>query len=107
MEECIFSSYYGDECKGNELSQNRDHKRIESIISASEKRNDKLHEKLAPSLEADKNVKVKFHYTCVSRYCSTKSLEKVKLLPTKRRRSDETPFILKQDCLYCGLQCNL
>ena len=107
MEGCLFSSYYGAACKGSELSQNRDKKRIESIIDASKKREDTLHEKLTPLINSDPDLKVKFHRSCIDKYCSTKTVGKVQPPEKRRRRSDEPKLDLKAQCIYCGAKCDV
>ena len=105
-DECVFRNYYTSECYGN-LSTNRDHKRIDSIIAASKIGNDTLHNTLSPLLAENENLKVHYHNKCVSKYCSTKSLVE-KAPPAKRqRRSDVALFNFKTQCLYCGLDCPL
>ena len=106
-EECLFNTYYGTNCIGSQLSENRDEERIDSIIAASKTREDTLHDKLTPLLEADPKLKVKFHYSCVSKYCSTKSVVKVKPPEKRKRRSEEPTFNLLTDCLYCGEKCDV
>ena len=102
----MFRNYYTSECYGN-LSTNRDHKRIDSIIAASKIRNDTLHNTLSPLLAENENLKIHYHNKCVSKYCSTKSLVE-KAPPAKRQRhSDVALFNFKTQCLYCGLDCPL
>ena len=72
-----FNTIYGSECTGEQLSTNRDISRILSIASASEKRNDTLHQQLTPLLAEDENLKINYHKKCVSRYCSTKAYDKI------------------------------
>lgn len=93
MKECIFSSYYETNCKSNEpLSQNRDKQRIESIIKADIIWEDTLHMKLAPLLENDPELKLKYHLSCANKYCSTKAVLKEEPAQRRRRRSDEPKF---------------
>ena len=64
--------HYEANCKWNEqLSQNREGKRIECIIKASKIWKDTL-DKLVHLLEIDPELKVKYHLSCADKYCSTK-----------------------------------
>ena len=107
MDECIFKRFYGKNCDGQALSENRDRKRIDSIIAASKKREDTLHQTLSPSLEENRKLKVKFHLDCANKYCSTKTLNKTKPPPAKRQRSSEPAFDFKKSCIYCGIDCQV
>ena len=60
----VFNNYYGSECTGEELSTNCNRSQINSIVSASEKRNDTLHEKLTPLLAEDENLKISYNKKC-------------------------------------------
>ena len=99
-DEWVFRNYYTSEWYGN-LSTNRDHERIDSIIAASKIRNDTLHNTLSPLLAENENLKIHYHNKCGSKYCSPKSLVE-KAPPAKRqRRSDVALFNFKTQCLYC------
>ena len=77
MEECIFSLNYEANCKKNEqLSQNRDKRRIESIIKASNMREDTLQKKLVSLLENDPELKVKYHLSSAGKCYSTNAVLK-------------------------------
>ena len=82
MGKCLFRTHYKDTCDKNtsQLTQKRDKKRIESIIKASKIRGDTLHERLSDLLKQDSNLKVDFHYSCVSKYCSPKTSNVVVVL---------------------------
>ena len=104
---CIFKDYYGECCDETvTLSENRDRKRIDSIILASKKREDKLHETLSLLIKDNSNLKVKYHSKCADKYCSTKNM-KIPRPPPPKRRSSEPAFNFKSLCLFCGLDCNL
>ena len=108
MGECLFRTHFKDTCDKNtsQLTQNKDKKRIESIIKASKIRGDTLHESLSDLLKQDSNLKVDFHYSCVSKYCSPKTSKKEP--PNKKsRRSEEKRFDPKTQCLYCGELCEV
>ena len=104
---CVFNTLYGSECTGEQLSTNRDISRILSIVSASEKRNDTLHQKLTPLLAEDENLKINYHKNCVGRYCLATAYDKFTPPPKKQRRSTESPFDLKEHCLFCRFDCKL
>ena len=84
MDECIFKRFYGKNCDGQALSENRDRKRIDSIIVASKKREDTLHQTLSPSLKENLKLKVKFHLNWANKYCSTKTLSKNETSSSKK-----------------------
>ena len=107
MGECIFKTFCGNNSDGKVLSENRDRKRIDSIVVASQRREDTLPETLSPLLDENPNLKVKFHLNCASKYCSTKTLSKTKPPPVKRQRSSEPAFDFKKSCIYCGLDCQV
>ena len=69
MEECLFKTYYGDDCVDNVLSENQPRKkqnRIKSIVAASKNRGDILHETLQPLLDNHQDLKVKHHSNCAN-----------------------------------------
>ena len=81
---CIFKGFYGEDCDNTTtLSENRDRKRIESIILASKKREDSLHESLSDLLANNPNLKIKYHSYCGKKYCFTKRREYLDLVGQK------------------------
>ena len=107
---CLFRDIYKEDCsvKLGKLSTNRDRNRVDSIVFASQKREDNLHTELSALLSENPDIKIQYHSSCVSRYCSTKSIpDKADPTPKRQRRSDVAPFDFKKQCLYCGLDCQL
>ena len=111
MEERIFRLHYEANYKRNEqLSQNRDKKRIESIIKARKIQEDTLHKKLAPLMENDSKLKVKYHLFCALALINIVPLNplfKISQRRKKRRQSDETKFDPQTQCLYCVSKCEV
>ena len=107
MDECVSKTFYGKNCDGKVLSENRERKRIDSIVVASQRREDTLHETFSPLLDENPNLKVKFHLNCANKYCSTNTLSKTKPPPVKRQRSSEPAFHFNKSCIYCGLVCQV
>ena len=60
MDECIIKTFYGKNCDGKVLSENRGRKGIDSIVVASQRRVDILHETLSPLLDENPNLKLNF-----------------------------------------------
>ena len=72
---CLFRDIYKEDCsvKLGKLSTNRDRNRVDSIVFASQKREDNLHTELSALLSENPDIKIQYHSSCVSRYCRTNS----------------------------------
>ena len=109
-EECFF------DCGKKDPPQKAGPERIRTIIKSSKQRNDDLHISLSEQLDANAELQIPCHRTCVSTYTSkthinrhnkrtsTSSLQS-EPPTTKRRRSDIDPFDFKKHCLFCGTIC--
>lgn len=70
---CTFKTHHENKRQRNILSENQTGKsysnRINSVISAGEKRGDTLQETLVPLVNADPHLEIEYHLTCADKYC--------------------------------------
>ena len=105
MEECIFSLHYEANYKRNEqLPQNRDKKRIESIIKVRKIREDTLQKKLAPLMEHDSKLKVKYHLSCALALINIVPLNPLFKI-SQRRKKDVN--LMKQNLIHRRNVCTV
>ena len=109
------------ECKGKkEALTIATSKRIENIIRCSEIYKDCIHEKLQSEYEANKDLRLFVHRTCVDTYVHPKNIQKVLKrqadddektektnLPKRAQRSATPKFVFLNHCIFCGEYCEV
>lgn len=116
---CIFNWKF--HCEGREYDLTKaGPARIAKVIQFSKEYDDDLHDKLEENLARNPTLTIDCHRACVSTYTSKLHLSRQKKRqssendlgkpsqPSKRQRRSQVPtFNFKENCLFCGEQCEL
>jgi len=110
MADCVFKDV-GKCSNPNQELQTCTQQRVNSIIHASQVRDDGLHTRFYDSAQI---TCIKFHKNCISSYTSAWHLKRLPNartvppdVPIKKKRSDVCAFEFKINCLFCGDLCEM
>ena len=105
-ENCVFKRVLGKCPVKQKLSRSQpDGARLRNIIDASIQYGDSLHVDLQEQLDANENLQVSYHRSCITWYLThaPESETGERCSPVKRKRRSAIPlFKFREHCIYCG-----
>ena len=106
---CVFKCVHGKCPMKQKLSRSQpDGARLRNIIDASIQYGDSLHVDLQEQLDANENLQMSYHRSCITWYLThaPESETGERCSPVKRKRRSPFPlFKFREHCIYCGETC--
>ena len=108
-EYCVFKCVHGKCPMKQKLSRSQPAgARLRNIIDASIQYGDSLHVDLQEQLDANENLQMSYHRSCITWYLThaPESETGERCSPVKRKRRSAIPlFKFREHCIYCGETC--